>query len=214
MPTNPFIILGINRDASQNEIYEAYKAKRDYYKEHIFDEGESGAQAARMLEQVEQAYKQAMDMSHDNATVSGEGESSFDGVKQAIHDKSPERAQQELDKISYRGAEWHYFQSIVFYEKNWLNDSRKQLEIALQMDPGNPKYQRAIDNLKKKIDGSRPYDKEGSGNVYQNNNDTATDRSYSQNAAATSDGCCAACQALWCADCCCECMGGDLIRCC
>ena len=100
-----------------------------------------------MLEQVEQAYKQAMDMSHDNATVSGEGESSFDGVKQAIHDKSPERAQQELDKISYRGAEWHYFQSIVFYEKNWLNDSRKQLEIALQMDPGNPKYQRAIDNL-------------------------------------------------------------------
>lgn len=155
-----------------------------------------------------------MDMSHDNATVSGEGESSFDGVKQAIHDKSPERAQQELDKISYRGAEWHYFQSIVFYEKNWLNDSRKQLEIALQMDPGNPKYQRAIDNLKKKIDGSRPYDKEGSGNVYQNNNDTATDRSYSQNAAATSDGCCAACQALWCADCCCECMGGDLIRCC
>ena len=214
MPTNPFIILGISRDASQNEIYEAYKAKRDYYKEHIFDEGESGAQAARMLEQVEQAYKQAMDMSHDNATVSGEGESSFDGVKQAIHDKSPERAQQELDKISYRGAEWHYFQSIVFYEKNWLNDSRKQLEIALQMDPGNPKYQRAIDNLKKKRDGSRPYDKEGSGNVYQNNNDTATDRSYSQNAAATSDGCCAACQALWCADCCCECMGGDLIRCC
>ena len=76
MPTNPFIILGISRDASQNEIYEAYKAKRDYYKEHIFDEGESGAQAARMLEQVEQAYKQAMDMSHDNATVSGEGESS------------------------------------------------------------------------------------------------------------------------------------------
>lgn len=52
MPTNPFIILGISRDASQNEIYEAYKAKRDYYKEHIFDEGESGAQAARMLEQV------------------------------------------------------------------------------------------------------------------------------------------------------------------
>ena len=213
MPTNPFIVLGISRDASQNEIYEAYKSKRDYYKEHIFDEGDSGAQAARMLEQVEQAYNQAMELCHENATVSGDGESSYEGVKQAIRDKSPERAQQELDKISYRGAEWHYFQSIVFYEKNWLNDSKKQLEIALQMDPGNPKYQRAIDNLKKKIDGSRPYDKDGSGNVYQNNG-TATDRSYSQNVGSTTDGCCAACQALWCADCCCECMGGDLIRCC
>ena len=210
MPTNPFIILGISRDASQNEIYEAYKAKRDYYKEHIFDEGESGAEAARMLEQVEEAYKQAMEHSHESATVSGEGNSSFEAVKQAIRDKKPDVAQKELDKISYRGAEWHYFQSIVFYEKSWLNDSKKQLEIALQMDPGNPKYQRALENLKKKTDGSRPYD--GTQNVYQDNG-TSTGRSYSQNAS-TTDGCCAACQALWCADCCCECMGGDLIRCC
>lgn len=212
MPTNPFVILGVSKNASQNEIYEAYKSKRDYYKEHIFDEGEGGAEAARMLEQVEQAYKQAMEMSHENATVSGDGESSFEGVKQAIKDKDPERAQRELDKVSYRGAEWHYFQSIVFYEKNWLNDSKKQLEIALQMDPGNPKYQRAIDNLKKKMDGSRPYDQQGSQNVYQDNG-TATGRSYAAGPTA-SDGCCAACEALWCADCCCECMGGDLIRCC
>ena len=211
MPTNPFIILGISRDATQSEIYDAYKAKRDYYKEHIFDEGESGAEAARMLEQVEEAYKQAMELTHENSTVEGEGNSSFEAVKQAIRDKNPELAQKELDKISYRGAEWHYFQSIVFYEKNWLNDSKKQLEIALQMDPSNPKYQRALENLKKKVDGSRPYD--GAQNVYQDNG-TSTGRSYSQTTGSTADGCCAACQALWCADCCCECMGGDLIRCC
>ena len=93
MPTNPFIILGISRNASQSEIYDAYKAKRDYYKEHVFDEGESGAEAARMLEQVEQAYKQAMEMSHENATVSGDGESSYEEVKQAIRDKNPEKSE-------------------------------------------------------------------------------------------------------------------------
>lgn len=215
MPTNPFVILGVDRYASQSEILEAYKEKRAYYQEHVFDEGESGAEAARMLAVLDSAYQQAMEMSHDSATVSGEGESSFEGVKQAIRDKNPERAQQELDRISYRGAEWHYFQSIVFYEKNWLNDSKKQLEIALQMDPSNDKYIRALDNLKKKIDGSRPYDKEGSQGVYgSNSNTTYSDRSYSQQQGTAADGCCAACQALWCADCCCECMGGDLIRCC
>ncbi len=214
MPINPFVVLGVDRDASQNEILEAYKEKRAYYQERVFDEGESGAEAARMLAVLDSAYQQAMEMSHENATVSGEGESSYEGVKQAIRDKDPERAQRELDRISYRGAEWHYFQSIVFYEKNWLNDSKKQLEIALQMEPDNDKYRRALDNLKKKIDGSRPYDKEGSQGVYSNNSTTtSSERSYSQQASAT-DGCCAACQALWCADCCCECMGGDLIRCC
>ncbi|MCM1393346.1 MAG: hypothetical protein NC179_00390, partial [[Eubacterium] siraeum] len=133
MSSDPFVILGISKNASQNEIYEAYKAKRDMYKEHIFDEGEAGALAARKVEQIEQAYKDAMEMCHENATVSGEGNSSFENVKQAIRDKNPDLAQKELDKVSFRGAEWHYFQSIVFYEKNWLNDSKKQLEIALQM---------------------------------------------------------------------------------
>ncbi len=214
MPTNPFVILGIEKGASQSEILEAYQTKRAYYQKHVFDEGESGAEAARMLSALDNAYQQAMEQSHESATVSGEGESTFETVKQAIRDKNPDAAQSELDKISYRGAEWHYFQSIVFYEKNWLNDSKKQLEIALQMDAGNPKYQRALENLKKKIDGSRPYDREGSQGVYNNNGTATTDRTYSQQTASASDGCCAACQALWCADCCCECMGGDLIRCC
>lgn len=212
MPTNPFVILGISKDASQSEILEAYKAKRAYYQEHVFDEGESGAEAARMLEQLDNAYQQAMELSQESATVEGEGDSQFESVKQAIRNKDVEGAQRELDKMSYRSAEWHYFQSIVFYEKNWLNDSKKQLELALEMSPDNAKYARALENLKKKIDGTRPYDREGSKGVYHNN--TQTTRTYSQHDADVTEGMCRACQALWCADCCCECMGGDLIRCC
>lgn len=213
MPTNPFVILGVDKNATQSEILEAYKQKRAYYQAHVFDEGESGAQAASMLNQLDDAYQQAMEMAVESATVTGEGESAYEQVKQAIRSKDIETAQKLLDDMSYRGAEWHYYQSVVFYEKNWLNDTKKQLEIALQIDPQNEKYQRALDNLKKKIDGSRPYDKEGAQGVY-NADSTQTDRTYTQRDGAVADGICSACQALWCADCCCECMGGDLIRCC
>lgn len=213
MPTNPFVILGVDKNATQSEILEAYKQKRAYYQAHVFDEGESGAQAASMLNQLDNAYQQAMEMAVESATVTGEGESAYEQVKQAIRSKDIETAQKLLDDMSYRGAEWHYYQSVVFYEKNWLNDTKKQLEIALQMDPQNEKYQRALDNLKKKIDGSRPYDKEGAQGVY-NADSAQTDRTYTQRDGAVADGICSACQALWCADCCCECMGGDLIRCC
>lgn len=213
MPTNPFVILGVDKNATQSEILEAYKQKRAYYQAHVFDEGESGAQAASMLNQLDDAYQQAMEMAVESATVTGEGESAYEQVKQAIRSKDIETAQKLLDNMSYRGAEWHYYQSVVFYEKNWLNDTKKQLEIALQMDPQNDKYKRALDNLKKKIDGSRPYDKEGAQGVY-NADSAQTDRTYTQRDGAVADGICSACQALWCADCCCECMGGDLIRCC
>lgn len=85
--------------------------------------------------------------------------------------------------------------------------------MAIQMDPSNDKYSRALDNLKKKIDGSRPYDKQGEKGVY-GKADQASNRTYTQRDGDVADGLCSACQALWCADCCCECMGGDLIRCC
>ncbi len=216
MPNNPFVILGVSENASQAEILDAYKKKRSELQEHLFDAGEAGDTAARKITELDDAYQQAMEIAMDRATVSGEGESTFEAVKQAIRNKNPEDAQRALDNISNRSAEWHYFQSIVFYEKNWLNDSKKQLEIALAMDPSNDKYSRALENLKKKIDGTRPYENNNSGDIYhQNTTEGGNGRTYRQRGGDdVADGCCAACQALWCADCCCECMGGDLIRCC
>ena len=132
MPTNPFVILGIDKNASQSEILEAYKTKRAQYQEHVFDEGEAGAQAARMLEQLDNAYQQAMESAQEASTVTGEGESAFEAVKQAIRNKDVETAQRELDKMSTRGAEWHYYQSIVFYEKNCSMTAKSSWNLPLK----------------------------------------------------------------------------------
>jgi len=216
MSNNPFVILGVDENASQSEILDAYKKKRSEYQEHLFDAGEAGDTAARKITELDDAYQRAMEIALNRATVTGEGSSTFEKVKQAIRNKNPEDAQKELDDITNRSAEWHYFQSIVFYEKNWLSDSKKQLEIALSMEPDNEKYSRALENLKKKIDGSKPY--ESNQDIYHQTTTQGAGggRTYRQRSAGAdaSDGCCAACQALICADCCCECMGGDLIRCC
>ena len=180
MPNNPFVILGVSETASQSEILEAYKKKRSELQEHLFDAGEAGDNAARSITELDDAYQSAMEIAMDRATVTGEGESTFEAVKQAIRNKNPEDAQRALDNISNRSAEWHYFQSIVFYEKNWLNDSKKQLEIALSMEPNNEKYSRALENLKKKIDGSRPYDKDGSNDIYHQSTQQGGGRTYRQ----------------------------------
>ena len=63
------------------------------------------------------------------------------------------------------------------------------------MDPGNAEYREALNRMNRYAGG------------------------FGQNPYRTGDnmgGCsdCDVCQGLVCADCCCECMGGDLIRCC
>ena len=138
MPSDPFVILGIEKGASQSEILEAYKTKRAYYQQHVFDEGEAGADAARMLELLDTAYQDAMTYTHEHAEVSGEpseGQNAYQEVRAAISSKDFSKAQSLLDDMYYRGGEWHYYQAIIFYEKNWLNESKKQLELAVDLDP-------------------------------------------------------------------------------
>ena len=57
-----------------------------------------------------------------------------------------------LDNFNERTAEWHYLQAVVFYKKNWNNDSKKQLEIAMEMDPDNTKYRNAYGKMNAKND--------------------------------------------------------------
>jgi hypothetical protein len=52
-----------------------------------------------------------------------------------------------LDSFNERTAEWHYLQAVVYYQKNWINESKKQLEIAIEMDPDNQKYRGAYGKM-------------------------------------------------------------------
>jgi molecular chaperone DnaJ len=223
MPYDPFVILGVKKGATQSEILEAYKEKRAHYQSLVWEEGEVGANAARMIDDLDRAYQVAMEYSHDSASVSGdeqtEGFDVFSDVKEAIKNKDFARAQSLLDDNFDRGGEWHYYQAIVYYEKSWLQESKKQLEIALSIDPNNAKYQKALDNMKKKIDGTNAFkdqsQEKGRKRERTNRRDDDDEyryRSYRQQS--EEDTACRVCQGLLCADCCCECMGGDLISCC
>ena len=64
-------------------------------------------------------------------------------------------------------------QSVIFYKKNWVNESKKQLEIALNLDPHNQKYSNAYVKLKEKIEYN---DKQFNNNAYGANYQTQDNR--------------------------------------
>jgi hypothetical protein len=61
-------------------------------------------------------------------------------------------AQQALDQYEERHAEWHYLQAVIYYKKNWGNECKKQMEIALMKDPANAKYKDSYDKLCKEME--------------------------------------------------------------
>ena len=139
--------LGVSESASDEEIEARYNELKKKYSEDRFLEGEAGNEAARMLNRIETAYNEIMTERRERRSASNET-SSYAKVEQLIREGKIAEAQAALDAFNERHAEWHYLQSVVFYRKSWINESKKQLEIAIQMDGTNAKYRDAYEKLK------------------------------------------------------------------
>ena len=154
--------LGVSESATDEEIRARYEELKKKYSEERFLEGEAGNEAARMLNRIDVAYNEIMTERSEKHSAENAG-SSYAKVDEYIRAGKINEAQAVLDEFNERPAEWHYLQSVVFYKKNWMNESKKQLEIALQMDSSNEKYRTAYNKLKEKIE----YDKKQAENPQQ-----------------------------------------------
>ncbi len=143
-------ILGCSETSTDEEIRAAYLALRKQCQNDMFLEGEAGNAAAQKLTEVQTAYDEICDYRKENANAA-DGGGSFKKLEELIKANDLTGAQSLLDSFNDRGAEWHYYQSVVFYKKNWINESKKQLEIAIQMDGSNDKYKRAYDKMCKQM---------------------------------------------------------------
>lgn len=144
-------LLGLTESATDEEITARYEELRDKCREDRWLDGEAGNEAARMLTKLEVAYKEIMS-ARKETSQNTEGKDAFEEVAELLRQGKISEAQTLLDNFNERGAEWHYMQAVVYYKKNWTNDSKKQLEIAIQMDPDNAKYRSAYGKLNAKKD--------------------------------------------------------------
>ncbi|MBQ8429578.1 MAG: J domain-containing protein [Clostridia bacterium] len=144
-------LLGLNERATDEEITARYKELKAKYKEDRWLDGEAGNEAARMLTKVEIAYKEIMSERKERSENT-EGVNSYEEISNLLKQNKLAEAQEKLDNFNERGAEWHYLQAVIYYKKNWTNDSKKQLEIAMQMDPNNTKYRAAYGKMNAKND--------------------------------------------------------------
>lgn len=161
-------ILGLDEGATREDVQTAYDSLRQRYLEERFMDGEAGNNAAKMLTKIETAYTDLMSEFSETADTMTEG-SQFAKVEELIKGDSLQEAQRTLDAFNERNGYWHYLQSVLFYKKNWINESKKQLEIAIQLEPDNEKYKQAYKKLNEKINtNAQSAGAQGQGGAQQN----------------------------------------------
>ena len=202
-------LLGLTEDATDEEIDVRYQELRDKYREDRWLDGEAGNNAAKMLTKLETAYKEIKDARKERSENTS-GPSSFEEIAELLKQDKVAEAQSALDKFDQRSAEWHYLQAVVYYKKNWTNDSKKQLEIAMQMDPSNSKYRAAYSKMNAKNEYNNQSAYGNGGGAYQNpyNNQPPQGDKEQMGGGVCSD-CCSFCYTYLCVSClfdiCCGC---------
>ena len=196
-------LLGLTESATDEEIENRYKELREKYREARWQDGEAGNEASRMLTKIETAYAEIV-ASRKEQEKQTDIPVLLEEVSALIKEGKINEAQAKLDDCNDRSAEWHYLQAVIFYKKNWTNESKKQLEIAMQMDPNNPKYSGAYNKMKSKNE----YSGQTAGNTQNPYSQAPTGNDQMGGSNVCSD-CCTCCYTYLCVDClfslCCGC---------
>ncbi len=197
---NPYEVLGVSENADMETIKKAYRDLVKKYHPDKYVNNPLADLASEKLKEINKAY----DMILNGQTASGgysgshsrtsnnsaSGSADFRTVRMFINQNRLNEAEQMLSSLAHN-AEWHYLMGLICIKKGWYNQGIQHLQTAVRLDPGNSEYSSTLNSFQRNTTQYRT--------TYNNGRNV----DY-----------CDCCVKLICADCCCECMGGDLIPCC
>lgn len=209
---DPYKVLGVSPSASTEEIKNVYKQLAKKYHPDNYASSPLEEVASEKMKEINEAYDQIMNerrsaeragsTGYQNGGGYSSANSSFADIRRLIMQNRYDEAEVLLDGVlpQQRDAEWYFLKGSVYYSRGWLDDALAHFSSACQMNPNNPEYRAAYQRMMWQRQGNMG----GSANGQY--------RTPGQNQ--TGCSACDCCSSLICADCCCECMGGDLISCC
>ena len=188
--TDPYKVLGISPGASDDEVKEAYRRlARKYHPDNYVNNPLSDLATEKMKE-INEAYDEIQRQRKGGGSTGGyqqsysSGSSQFADIRRLINLNRLGDAEELLDGIAagQHNAEWNYLKGIVNYRKGWLDNAVTYLSNACNMEPGNMEYRSTLNRLLQQQNG------------------------YTGQSAGSSV--CEVCASLYCANLCCNCMGG------
>ena len=160
---DPYQILNIPPTATDEEVKRAYRDLARKYHPDNYHDNPLADLAQEKMKEINEAYEQIQKQRKASSTASQSyGDygsayangysSSYSGgrlqqVRVAINRGDISLAERLLGAASEHDAEWNFLMGVVCSRRGWMDEAKRYLETAVQMDPGNGEYRSALSAL-------------------------------------------------------------------
>lgn len=174
---DPYQVLGVPSTATDDEVKKAYRnLARKYHPDNYHDNPLADLAQERMKE-INEAYEEIQSQrkrASSGSAGSGYGTSyggagygggyagyqSYTGpyqrVRMAIQQGNLNLAEELLNAMQDHNAEWNFLKGAVCTRRGWMDEAKRYYQTAVQMDPSNAEYQRALDMAEGRQTAYRP----------------------------------------------------------
>ena len=168
--TDPYKVLGVSPNASDDEIKKAYRDLARKYHPDKYRDSDLAELATEKMKEVNAAYEEIQKIrkgggAQTSSTYSNNtGNSSYTGskadpqyneIRVLIRSGYIDEAENRLESIpeEKRGAEWHFLRGYVFSRKGQYEEAEKYFDTACSMNPYDQEYRIVRDQLRARMRG-------------------------------------------------------------
>ena len=150
MPRDPYSVLGVSPNATDDEVKKAYRELARKYHPDAYRDHPLAELAEEKMKEINEAYDQIQKMRAAGGNGSGSysggssnGNADFAAVRNAIQVGNLAAAEAMLNAIQNHNAEWYFLMGSLYYRRGWYDEAKSHFQTAASMDPGNMEYRTA-----------------------------------------------------------------------